>query len=263
MDEKTLHATLSDLPLGGLRYFDSTGSTNDLALAWAAESAPDLSLIVADEQTSGRGRSGRTWYTPAGSALAFSLILRPRPGETDSPLLFTAIGALALTATLHKKLNLRAKIKWPNDVLLSGRKTAGILVETAWLGDQIESLVLGMGVNIHAAAVPPAKSLDFPATSLESELGQPPDRLDLLHSILADILALRQKIDSLDLVRLWEDHLAYLGEVVQIWEARQASPPVSGHLVGLNPDGSLRLQIDSGETLPIHFGDVRLRPTGQ
>src|SRR5436189_4154195 len=80
MDQSDLIKTLSDLPLGGIRYFSSIGSTNDEALAWAAKGAADLSIVIADEQTAGRGRLSRKWFTPHGSALAFSLILHPQHG---------------------------------------------------------------------------------------------------------------------------------------------------------------------------------------
>src|SRR5512136_691257 len=102
MDERTLRKTLSNISLGGLRYFEQTGSTNDMALAWAAEGAPDLALVYAEQQTAGRGRGGRRWFTPPGSALAFSLILRPTPPEHQFPARFSALGALAVCDVLKR-----------------------------------------------------------------------------------------------------------------------------------------------------------------
>ena len=128
MDEKQLRKSLADLPLGGIRFFKQTGSTNDVALAWATEGAADLSLVVADEQTSGRGRLGRRWLTPPGTALALSLILHPKPTEYNYFSLFSGLGSLALTQILSER-GLPAQVKWPNDVLIADRKTAGILVE--------------------------------------------------------------------------------------------------------------------------------------
>src|SRR5512136_580176 len=100
MDERTLRKTLSNIPLGGLRYFEQTGSTNDMALAWAADGAPDLAMVYAEQQTAGRGRGSRRWFTPAGAALAFSLIIRPYPVEEQSIPLFSALGALAVCEAL-------------------------------------------------------------------------------------------------------------------------------------------------------------------
>ena len=171
MNEHSLKKTLSKLNIGDLRYFDSIGSTNDEALAWAAAGARDLSIVIADEQTQGRGRLDRKWFTPKGSGLAFSLILRP--SATLRPHLSRTVGLAALSiAESCSGLGLAPRIKWPNDILLNGKKTAGILIETVWSGDDVDSLVIGMGINVHKASVPPAELLQFPATSLEDELGE-------------------------------------------------------------------------------------------
>src|SRR5512136_875543 len=152
MNERSLHSALSKLPLGGLRYFEQTTSTNDMALAWAAEGAPDLALVYAEQQTAGRGRGGRRWFTPPGSALAFSLILRPTPAEQQFPARFSALGALAVCEVLERR-GLQPWVKWPNDVLLNRRKVCGILVESTWMGATLNYLVLGVGLNIKPAAV--------------------------------------------------------------------------------------------------------------
>ena len=129
MNEHSLKKTLSKLNIGDLRYFDSIGSTNDEALAWAAAGAPDLSIVIADEQTQGRGRLDRKWFTPKGSGLAFSLILRP--STALRPHLSRTVGLAALSiAESCSGLGLAPRIKWPNDILLNGKKTAGILIET-------------------------------------------------------------------------------------------------------------------------------------
>ena len=179
MNKTQIERGLSPLPLGVIRYFDTIGSTNDEALAWASQGAPDFSLIVADEQTSGRGRMDRKWFTPPHSALAMSLILRPTTVERAHPSRTTGLLALSLAESLLK-LGLAPQIKWPNDVLLSGRKVAGILVESTWMGEELDALVLGMGVNVLNASIPPADQLLFPATSVETELGYPIERVELL-----------------------------------------------------------------------------------
>jgi len=258
MNAKQIEAALRDLPLASLRYYEQIGSTNDVALAWATEGAADFSLVVADEQTTGRGRAGRKWYTASGATLAFSLILHPRLEEQVLPALFSGLGALALAQTIRKSFRLTAQIKWPNDVLLQGRKLAGVLVEATWLGEQIESLILGMGVNVSAAALPPAEKLDFPATSLEDVLKQPVDRLPFLHDLLADLIEWRLKLGTKEFLEAWEKALAYRGEQVQIWT--EDAPPLTGELLGLESDGALRLKSPQGRPLSIHFGDVRLRP---
>src|SRR5512132_1605599 len=121
MNQDELKKALSKLPVGDVKYFDSIGSTNNEALAWATNDAKDLSIVIADEQTAGRGRLDRKWFTPKGTALAFSLILRPTAEE--KPYLSRTVGLAALAvAESIQKLGLAAQIKWPNDVLIAGRK---------------------------------------------------------------------------------------------------------------------------------------------
>jgi BirA family biotin operon repressor/biotin-[acetyl-CoA-carboxylase] ligase len=254
MNKKTLQAALKDLPLGGLRYFEEIGSTNDIALRWVEEGGADFSLVAANAQSAGRGRNNRRWLTPPDSALAFSLLLRPSKTETKHISLFTGLGAVALRHVLQKKYALNAQIKWPNDILLAGKKTAGILVESSWLGDKLQGIVLGIGINVHAAAVPKAETLNFPATSLQDALGNPPRRTELLREILLAVQKRRPLLGSGDLVAAWEENLAFRGKQVQI--TRGDGRVIRGKILGINPDGSLRL--DSLQSL--HFGDVHLRP---
>ena len=257
MDEKTFRKILSGLPLKAIRYFPQIGSTNDVALAWASDGASDLSLIYADEQTTGRGRMGRKWFTPPGSALAFSLILRPQGRERENIGLFSGLGALALVEAL-KKYALGAQIKWPNDVLINRRKTAGILVETVWLGTEADSVVLGMGVNVSPASVPPPEELLLPATCVQSETPTPVERFELLHNLLAELIAWRPKLTSDEFLNTWEESLAFRGENVRVEMAE--TKEITGRVVGLDRDGSLRLLLSGGEIRGVRFGEVHLRP---
>jgi len=257
MNPRALKKALAALPLGSVRYYASIGSTNDEALTWAAQGAPPLSLVIANEQSHGRGRGGRTWLTPPDCALAFSLILRPSEAERTHPARVTALGALALSECL-KRRGLHACIKWPNDVLLNGRKVGGVLVEAVWLGDVPDAFVVGMGVNVLANSVPPPEQLLFPATSIESECGQAVDRIELLKEILAALLAWRPQMGGQEFLQAWEGRLAFRGEWVEIRQADQ--PLLQGKVLGLEADGSLRLKTERGyATVP--FGEVHLRPT--
>lgn len=256
MSQLELEAFLSNLNLSSVRYFDSIGSTNDEAMTWARNGAKDLSLVIADEQTLGRGRLDRPWFTPPKTALAFSLILRPT--YVEKPLLPRMVGlaALALSDVLQT-LNLSPQIKWPNDVLLNGRKLAGILIEAIWFEEEVISIVIGMGVNISKGSIPTTDILNFPATSLENELGYAPDRKVLLHAILANIMALRPHIGTDSFMSSWEKKLAYYGRQVRVEMGGEKS--VSGKVVGLESDGSLKLRDDDGKSISVRFGDVRLR----
>ncbi len=182
----------------------------------AGQGAPDFALVTADTQSSGRGRMGRKWVSTAGACLAFSLVLRPTPPETNCITLFSPLGSLAIQRVLQNNYRLPCEVKWPNDVLIYRKKVAGILVEIDWNGAIPEGIIQGIGVNISQAAVPPASDLLFPATSLEDELGYRPDRWEFLRQVLAQIKALRPLLPTGALIKEWEKHLAFAGERVRV-----------------------------------------------
>jgi BirA family biotin operon repressor/biotin-[acetyl-CoA-carboxylase] ligase len=257
MKQDELKRTLSKLDLGDMKYFDSIGSTNNEALAWATTEAKDLSLVIADEQTAGRGRLDRKWFTPKGTALAFSLLLRPTAEEKPYLTRMVGLAALAVADALRTR-GLVTQIKWPNDVLLNGRKVAGILVESVWSGEEVDYVVIGIGMNILKTAVPPAELLQFPATSLEESLGAAVERVEILQDILAGIIALRPHIGSDSFIESWEKALAFRGEQVQVQTGN--GNLITGKLLGLESDGSLRLRDEQGNSTTVRFGDVGLRP---
>jgi BirA family biotin operon repressor/biotin-[acetyl-CoA-carboxylase] ligase len=256
MDELSLCTALLDIPLGEVRFFKKTSSTNDLALAWAGNGAPDRALVYAEEQTSGRGRGRRRWFTPPGSSLAFSLVLHPLIGEGRSVARYSGLGAVAVCVALEK-LGLHPEIKWPNDVLIRQRKVSGILAEATWMGEQLESIVLGIGVNISPEAVPASELVDFPATCVEDELKNPVNRLDFIGEILRALFFWQSHLSKDEFLTAWESRLAYCGErvSVQMSEGRVKN----GRVAGLDKDGSLLLQVDDGQVITVQFGEVHLR----
>src|SRR5687767_7919493 len=246
MNQQELKKALSSLPLGDVRYFDWIGSTNNEALAWATSGAKDLSLVIADEQTAGRGRLDRKWFTPKGTALALSLILRPTAAEKLYLTRIVGLAALAATDSLRTR-GLVSQIKWPNDVLLNGRKVAGILVESVWSGEEVDGLVIGIGMNVLKGAVPSDGLLFFPATSLEESLGPLVEREKVLHDILAGMIALRPHLSSDSFIASWEKALAFRGEQVQVEQGDGSL--LTGKLLGLESDGSLRLTEEQGKSI--------------
>jgi BirA family biotin operon repressor/biotin-[acetyl-CoA-carboxylase] ligase len=257
MDERSITTALAGLSLPSLHYFSSIGSTNDFASSLIEKDAPDGALVVADEQTQGRGRLDRRWETRPGSAIAFSLVIHPEPHELPFLGLFPALCGLAVCATLRDRYILAAQVKWPNDVLIRRRKTCGVLVEAHWSGSQLLGLVAGIGVNISPGSVLDEASLVFPATCVESELGRPVDRETLLAEILAAFYSWRLRLGSEEFLTAWENWLAFKDEWVRV---EQPAGPVNGRLLGVAPDGSLRLRTEAGQVLEIAVGDVRLRP---
>jgi BirA family biotin operon repressor/biotin-[acetyl-CoA-carboxylase] ligase len=257
MDQHALDQVLADLPLGPMRYFQQIGSTNDEAYLWAKEGTPDLSVIVADEQTAGRGRGQRQWHTPAGGGLAFSVIIHPE-GMDDYENIprLAGLGALAVTQALKKKYNLPAQIKWPNDVLVNHRKLAGILGEAHWTGNRLSALILGIGVNVSPESVP--QDVDYPATCVETVFGAHIDRLDLLHNILAELITWRSKLTSREIIKAWESELAFRDEWIQL--VTEGEPMLVGLILGLQPDGSLKMRTPNNEVMIIRAGEIHLRP---
>ncbi len=265
MDLDTLRAALEGLPLGALRYLPRTGSTNDEALCWGASGAPDMAVVVADEQTAGRGRAGRRWHTPAGAALAVSVVLRaeafPATLQGDALLRLTGLGALSVCLALHSACGLQARVKWPNDVLLDGKKVAGVLTELSWSGANWQYAVIGMGINVRAEALPPKENLRFPATSLEHAAGKRLERAGILYAVLQHLVALRARLHTPAFVRLWESRLAWKGREVAL-QQDDARTLARGRLLGLAEDGALLLHTPQG-LCTMRLGEVQLRPASQ
>ena len=264
MNQQILEDKLSDLPIGDIFYVKSIGSTNDAAAEWAEGGAPDFSIVLADTQTQGRGRSGRKWFTSPGTALALSLILRPTSGELrENALLisrFTGLGALAVCQVLRNHYAVPAKIKWPNDVLVNNRKICGILAEAVWLGDQLSCIILELGINITTNAIPPDNYVQYPATSLEVEFGNRVNRLNFLHQVLTAIIHWRSHLLDDAFLHTWESCLAFRGEMVQVVTASQPGDKysilASGYIVGLGSDGALVLRTHSGSEVIIREGEI-------
>ncbi len=241
---------LADRPF---RYSARTGSTNDDAAEWLAQDAPDGALVLADEQLAGRGRYRRLWQAAPESSLLLSLILHASLPLEALPRV-TLLGAVALAETLAA-LGLEPGIKWPNDVLLGGRKVAGILAEAAWQGAQLQGVVLGIGLNVRQDALPPERAAAFHATTLEAELGACPDRGALLADLLARLDDWRARLDSPDLLDAWRARSVTLGRRVDVTSGEER---LSGVAEDIDTAGALLLRLESGEVRRLLAGDVTL-----
>jgi BirA family biotin operon repressor/biotin-[acetyl-CoA-carboxylase] ligase len=197
-------------------YYRQIGSTNDVAAALAATGAPEGTVVVADAQTAGRGRSGRRWYSPPGAGLYVSVILRPATAADGTAAvtarLLTLAAGLALADGIEAASRLPVQIKWPNDIIIADSaapatglprwwKLAGILAEGQTVGGSLEHVILGYGINVQASAYPP--DVSSRATSLEAELGRPVDRASVL---VQTLVALRREYEALqgDTARMFE-----------------------------------------------------------
>jgi BirA family transcriptional regulator, biotin operon repressor / biotin---[acetyl-CoA-carboxylase] ligase len=247
------------LPIEGLgaplTYFESVGSTNDEAKKRAQDGAPHGTLIVANEQTGGRGRSGKRWYSMKDSALAFSLVLRPGNLSNETLLRCSALGALGVVDALME-VGIPASIKWPNDVLIQDRKVAGILVENSWKGALMESIILGVGVNVHTGSVPPQESLDFPATWVDAHQESSLDRGRFLLRIVALIGSWWKNIDQPEFVEALSTRLAYRNRRVELYGLESR---ITGVLLGLDQEARLMLKTEDNRFIHVREGGDHLR----
>lgn len=169
-----------------VHWLESTASTNDVAARLAESGAEEGTIVVAERQTAGRGRHGRVWFSPPGAGLYVSVIVRPASDESNDEnpaALLTLASGVAIAEAVRAVTGLPAEIKWPNDVLIGGRKLAGILAEAAVQAGTLQFVVVGFGVNLRPAAYPP--ELAPRVTSIEAETSRPADRAVLVAEILA------------------------------------------------------------------------------
>ena len=254
-DLDILSSLLAPLNLGAWQYHTVVGSTNDLAMGWAQKGAPDWSLVIADEQTAGRGRAERGWVTKPGGGLAISLVLRPSADEVAYFPRFTALAALGLIRALAV-LGLEGQIKWPNDILLSGKKVAGVLVEADWQEDSLQSLVVGMGVNVNIEALPDAGGLRYPAISVEQTMGESVDRWALLVDTLREMMALRQDLPKAAFMEAWNQRLAFRDQWIQVNMPGTKSARVK--LLCISHEGQLVVETADGKTVQVVAGEIEM-----
>lgn len=260
VNKDELAALLHDLPLGELRWYESIPSTNACALEWLREFPKEYSLVATNHQTAGYGRNQRPWHSTASASLTFSFILYPNQSEQGAVPLFSALAALSICdAVASFSPSAKIAIKWPNDVLLDGKKGAGILAEAAWQGRSLMGLVMGIGVNVRPAFLSSAtQELLFPATSLEECIGKLVERWELLHRIMAAFIARRDNFQAHAFMNAWREKLAFLGEEVTL--SRTGKELQHGTFLDVNEQGYLLLKEENGRISTFPLGDVSLRP---
>ena len=257
MNEQILHSALKDLGIPAIHYYEETDSTNERALILAAQGAPEFTLLIADRQTAGRGRFGRKWETAPGTSLAFTVILHPTSEEQQRLSLFSFLGAVAICRAIETHCEIQPRVKWPNDVLLDGRKTCGILAETAWRENTIEGLVLGMGINLLHGSVPPDDQVMFPATCVQAHCENEINRIEFLKSVMGNLIKMRPNALSRDFLEDYRTRLAFIGEMVIL--APIDGETITGVMVGVDDLGNLILKDDKGIEKAYPIGDLKLR----
>lgn len=226
------------------KYFERVESANDVAKAWLLAGAPGGAVVIANEQTRGRGRKGREWRSPPDAALALSLILKPERAFLPRLNMVAALSVADLASACGCE---NVGIKWPNDVQVNGLKLSGVLPEAIWEGDRLRGAILGIGVNVRVDFS--RSALHDVAISLEDAVEGPLDRLDLLATLLRRIDHWYSQIASPRLHSRWKARLSTLNQMVSI-DGR------SGVAVDATADGALLIRDEWGVIHRAGAGDL-------
>lgn len=236
-----------------IHYFLAS-STNAIALRIAADGAPHGTVVIAEEQTAGRGRFGRTWYSEKSAGIYASVILRPRLAPSAAPALTLAAG-LAVYEAVASVTGLTPDIRWPNDLLLDGKKVGGILTEMSAETDRIHAVVVGVGLNVNHAEMP--AELRPIASSLRIAGGKGYSRIQLFAALLRQLqrfYALLLERGSGAIAKEWERRSSFArGKRVRVTAGGAESIATTE---GLDPAGALRLRFDDGRAEALTSGEV-------
>ena len=238
-------------------FLEETGSTNEEARKLAFAGYPHGTLVVADSQTGGKGRRGRSWHTPKGSSIAMSLILKPELGAEYASML-TLVQAMAVAKAIEENCGLKAQIKWPNDILVNEKKVCGILTEMNMEGMKISSIIVGTGINVNQDSFP--EDISDIATSLKIESGKIQSRENLVKRIceLFEIY-FEMFMESKDLSAILKEYnlrLISKGRMVKVLDPKEE---FMGEALGINACGELLVKKESGEVVNVYAGEVSVR----
>lgn len=233
-------------------YYPSVASTMEIARQEVQKGTPEGTVIIAGEQTAGRGRLQRSWLTPKGN-VALSVILYPTLAQLPSMIMLASI---AVVHCIRVVTGLDPAIKWPNDILSNGRKVCGILIESDVRQEEVQSVIIGIGLNVslHPADYPEIEDI---ATSLSQESGRDVSAVDAVRTLLVETERLYSELAAgRSLYEEWRDNLVTLGQAVRV---RSGKNVYEGTAESVSPDGSLILRDSNGNRIPIVAGDVTLR----
>lgn len=238
-----------------IHHFTHLDSTNSKAYELATQGAEEGEIVVAESQEKGRGRLGRSWFSPPHLNLYLSVILRPQLPPHQAPLI-TLMAAVATAEAIERYSGIRPMIKWPNDLLLGGRKVAGLLNEIRSEADRIHFVILGIGVNLNVDKKVFPKEIRSLATSLKQEMGQTISRKDFLSSLLLLLeewysLFLREGGEVV--LKAWRSWAQIRGKSVVV---RSFGETLRGIAIDIDSEGALLLKTEDGKTRRVVAGDV-------
>lgn len=242
-----------------LHILSTTPSTQEDARRLAEEGAPEGTVVLAEEQTGGRGRMGKSFFSPYGKGVWMSIILRPsQPLHLVQQL--TLLCGVAVQRGIRNTTGLAAGIKWPNDLLINDKKICGILLESKAEDDRVSYCIAGLGISANISKESYPEELQPIATSLKEESGRAVDRNDLILSVLHELEEL-YKIYNRDgfqpIASLWEASSITLNREVSV---QSPAGVTTGKAVGLHPSGALLIEKSDGSHYPVFSGDIRISP---
>jgi BirA family transcriptional regulator, biotin operon repressor / biotin---[acetyl-CoA-carboxylase] ligase len=263
MTEDEIRSALNTTLIGHpLELHEKVGSTNDLAREGGRQGEPEGLVVLAEEQVAGKGRRGRRWVAPPGCCILCSILLRPR-FKPQHAFHVTMAASLAIATGIEGSIGEatrgadgqhRVTIKWPNDVLLNGRKVSGVLAESEWVGDEWSFAVVGFGINVN---LDPAvlRDVRWQPTSLSAELGREVDRVGLLARVLGEFETLYGLLNGgefKEIYRRWSDKLEIIGRGVAIEEMGSI---MEGEVARVEEDGTLLVAVTGGMRR-VRMGDL-------
>ncbi|WP_180968252.1 biotin--[acetyl-CoA-carboxylase] ligase [Cytobacillus massiliigabonensis] len=236
---------------------DVVDSTQKVAQRLVFEGASEGTIIIAEEQLSGRGRMDRKWHSPKYTGIWMSVILRPNLPPAKAPQL-TLITAVAVVQAIEEMTGMTPEIKWPNDILLNGKKVTGILTEMQADADRIHSIIIGIGINVNQQLEDYPEDLKPIATSLAIEYGQKLERAELIKLLLVKLeklytIYLDQGFFPIKL--LWESYAISIGKNIT---ARTITGAISGQALGITDDGVLMIEDSHGTVHHVYSADIEL-----
>ena len=232
-------------------------STNDVAKELAAKGAEEGTIVISETQTLGRGRLGREWASPEGG-IWFSIILRPEVDSRDASKL-TFVAAVAVARVIRGMFSLEAEIKWPNDVLIGGKKVCGILTETSTKGDVVDFVVVGVGINANVSLDSFPQSMRNSLTTLKEELMEEIEREEFLRALLEELeryytMFLRKKFGLI--LEKWRNLAGFLGQYVEVLSFGEK---IRGRAVDVDRNGALMIKLRNGTVKKVMSGDVTIQ----
>ena len=241
-----------------IEYHSSCGSTQNLAYDAAQMGAPDGTLVVSEEQTAGKGRLSRHWDSAAHKGIWMSLIVRPSLMPQQAPQM-TLVAAVAIARAIENVTGIEATIKWPNDILINGKKMTGILTELQSEPDRVKAIILGIGMNVNQDEEDFPEELKEIATSLKIACGTQVDRAKLIAEILGFIelyTKMYEKHGFGPIKLLWEGYSNTAGKRIR---AVMLNETIEGTALGISEDGLLELKLDDGSVRGIYSADIIMK----